>query len=235
MILLGCSFPAPGKSHPSKITRVSRGASVRGVARRGAKAEAPTEPDEVVLSDPAAVRALAHPARLTVIDALYDGEVLTATECAERAGVTPSAMSYHLRALEKAGLVVRAEARGDGRERPWKRAGRDLRIDVARKGSEANPAGLAAAELLVSNALDLDRERLLRSMREDARRPREAALGSHYARDTVLLTRDELLEISAKVDAVLAPYRRGNRSPAPDGAISYSTSILMAPEQPATG
>ena len=74
-------------------------ASVRPVARR----PPPTEPDEVVLTDPAGVRALAHPARLVVIDALYDGEVLTATECAERAGVTPSAMSYHLRALEKAG------------------------------------------------------------------------------------------------------------------------------------
>lgn len=234
MILLLCELPGPGNRHPSKITPVWRGASVRGVARRTAKAEAPTEPDEVVLTDPAAVRALAHPARLTVIDALYDGEVLTATECAERAGVTPSAMSYHLRALEKAGLVVRAEARGDGRERPWKRAGRDLRIDVARKGSESNPAGLAAAELLVANALDLDRERLLRSMREDAKRPRETALGSHYARDTVLVTRAELLELAGKIEAVLAPYRRGNRSPAPEDAISYSTSILMAPDQPTT-
>lgn len=187
-----------------------------------------------MLSDPAAVRALAHPARLVVIDALYDGEVLTATECAERAGVTPSAMSYHLRALEKAGLVVRAESRGDGRERPWKRAGRDLRIDVSRKGSDGAAAGLAAAELLVSNALDLDRERLLRSMRADAQRPRGEGRGQHYARDTVLLTRDELREVAAAVDAVLAPYRRGNRTPAPDDALPYSTSILMAPDQPAT-
>ena len=197
------------------------------MARRSAK----SEPDEVVLSDPAAVRALAHPARLVVIDALYDGEVLTATECAERAGVTPSAMSYHLRALEKAGLVLRAEPRGDGRERPWKRAGRDLRIDVQRKGSEANAAGLAAAELLVVNALDLDRERLLTSMRADARRPRSEALGSHYARDTVLITRAELQALGAAFEALLAPYRRSNRTDPPDGAVPFSASVILAPDE----
>ena len=204
-------------------------ASVRPVARRPQK----PEPDAVVLTDPAAVRALAHPARLVVIDALYDGEVLTATECAERAGVTPSAMSYHLRALEKAGLVVRAEARGDGRERPWKRAGRDLHIDVARKGAESNPAGLAAAELLVVNSLDLDRRRLLESLRADARRPRGEGRGSHYARDTVVLTPAEVKELGAAVDALLAPFRRANRTDLPDGSASYAASFIVAQERPA--
>jgi DNA-binding transcriptional ArsR family regulator len=190
-----------------------------------------TEPEQVVLTDPAAVRALAHPARLTVIDALYDGAVLTATECAERAGVTPSAMSYHLRALEKAGLVVRAEARGDGRERPWKRAGATLVIDVARKGEESTPAGLAAAELLVANSLDLDRQRLLDSIRADSRRPKAEGRGSHYARDTVVLTTDELKELAASVDALLEPYRRANRGELPPGATSYAASFLVAQEQ----
>ena len=187
----------------------------------------------MVLSDPAAVRALAHPARLMVIDALYDGAVLTATECAERAGVTPSAMSYHLRALEKAGLVVRAEPRGDGRERPWKRAGETLRIDVARQGSRANAAGLAAAELLVVNSFDLDRQRLLESIRADARRPRGEGRGSHYARDTVVLTRAEVDELGDAVDALLAPYRRANRADLPEGGTSYSASFIVAQETPA--
>jgi DNA-binding transcriptional ArsR family regulator len=185
----------------------------------------------VVISDPAAVRALAHPARLVVIDALYDGEVLTATECAERAGVTPSAMSYHLRALEKAGLVLRAEPRGDGRERPWKRAGQHLRIDTARKGSEPNAAGAAAAELLVANALDVDRRRMLDAVRSDAERPKGQSVGSHYSRDTVLISRDEVRELWAAIDAVLAPYRRANRTAPPEGAIAFSATFMLAPEQ----
>ncbi len=212
---------------PVRAGRSDRaGASVRAVARRSA----PTEPAEVVLADPAAVRALAHPARLVVIDALYDGEVLTATECAERAGVTPSAMSYHLRALEKAGLVVRAEPRGDGRERPWRRAGANLRIEMPRTDTEGKAAGLAAAELLVVNALDLDRQRLIESVRADARLPKGQARGSHYARDTVLLTRDELTDVAAALDAVLAPYRRQNRPEPPEGAIPFATAVMLAPE-----
>ena len=55
---------------------------------------------KVMLTDPRAIKALAHPARLAVIDELFAGRQLTATECAEIAGLSPSAMSYHLRALE---------------------------------------------------------------------------------------------------------------------------------------
>jgi DNA-binding transcriptional ArsR family regulator len=83
----------------------------------------------VELTDPRAIRALAHAARLAVIEELYSGRELTATECAKVAGLSPSAMSYHLRSLEKAGIVERAESTGDGRERPWRRAGDYLKID----------------------------------------------------------------------------------------------------------
>ena len=77
--------------------------------------------DEVVLSDPRALRALAHPARLTVVDELYQGTERTASELADLTGLTPSAMSYHLRALERWGVVKRAEpgaTRASGRGRP---------------------------------------------------------------------------------------------------------------------
>ena len=41
----------------------------------------PKEQDgKIVLTDPRAIRALAHPARLAIIEALLPGEELTATE-----------------------------------------------------------------------------------------------------------------------------------------------------------
>ncbi|HEV2644663.1 MAG TPA: metalloregulator ArsR/SmtB family transcription factor [Candidatus Elarobacter sp.] len=107
---------------------------------------APTD-DEVVLSDPRALRALAHPARLTVVEDLYQGTERTASELAELTGLTPSAMSYHLRALERWGIVERAEIREDARERPWRAAGRGLTVS----GSE--PGALAATEMIVTQAL----------------------------------------------------------------------------------
>ena len=73
-------------------------------ARSSAKAHNAARPVEpVILRDPRAIKALAHPARLAVIDELFAGRKLTATECGEIAGLSASAMSYHLRALENGG------------------------------------------------------------------------------------------------------------------------------------
>ena len=106
----------------------------------------------VVLRDPRAIKALAHPARLAVIEEFFAGRKLTATECAEIAGLSASAMSYHLRALEKWGIVRRSEATGDGRERPWEAAGERLMID------SAEPRAPAAGEaMLVARLLDRQR------------------------------------------------------------------------------
>lgn len=81
----------------------------------------------VVISDPQAIRALAHEARLAVLEELFASQsTRTATELASRCQLTPSAMSYHLRALEKYGYVERAASGSDGRERRWMAAGDSL-------------------------------------------------------------------------------------------------------------
>src|SRR2546429_1193282 len=109
-----------------------------------------------MLTDPRAIKALAHPARLAVIDELFAGRQLTATECAEIAGLSPSAMSYHLRALEKWGIVERAEPSGDGRERPWRAAGESLVID------SSEPRASAGAEsMMVTRPIHRTRRDLL--------------------------------------------------------------------------
>src|SRR5580700_6759038 len=74
--------------------------------------------------DPRSIRALAHPARMAIIDALAAGDELTATQCAELTGLSPSATAYHLKFLERYGFAETAPARHDGRERPWRATGR---------------------------------------------------------------------------------------------------------------
>lgn len=64
------------------------------------------------------------------MDEFSGGEILTATEAAKRCGITPSAMSYHLRAMERWGIVERVES-PDGRERPWRMAADSIRINDA--------------------------------------------------------------------------------------------------------
>jgi len=183
----------------------------------------------VVLSDASAVRALAHPARLVVIDALYAGQVLTATECAALAGITPSAMSYHLRALEKHGLVVRADARGDARERPWARAGESLSIDL--NGSSGAGSALAAAGVLIDSSLQIDQQRLLATMQVEAREGEDSLwLGTTtYARDQLLLTADEARALRDQVEKLVARYTWEKRQGrVPKGATTFNFSVILA-------
>jgi len=71
------------------------------------------------LTDPRALRAVAHPTRLKLIALLRRLGPLTATQAGERIGESPAGCSFHLRSLAKWGLVEEAGG-GRGRERPWR-------------------------------------------------------------------------------------------------------------------
>src|SRR5215470_16594917 len=70
------------------------------------------------ITDPMALRALAHPIRLALIGLLRTEGPLTATRAAELLGESSASCSFHLRQLAKYGLATDAPG-GHGRERPW--------------------------------------------------------------------------------------------------------------------
>ncbi|MFI5910610.1 winged helix-turn-helix domain-containing protein [Dactylosporangium sp. NPDC051541] len=70
------------------------------------------------LTDPQTLRALSHPVRLALLDALQDGP-LTATQAGELIGESPTTCSFHLRQLARYGFVEEAGG-GRGRVRPWR-------------------------------------------------------------------------------------------------------------------
>lgn len=156
---------------------------------------------EVRIKDPGALRALAHPARLTTVDELYGGGERTASELGELAGLTASAMSYHLRALERWGIVERAGPRQDGRERPWRAAGRSLSLV-----SDSSALSAAAADVIAGGYLQQFREELRRwSLVEDAESKtwREAA---GMSRSSLWLTEAEVEAFSAELKALTEKY-----------------------------
>ncbi|WP_069173898.1 helix-turn-helix domain-containing protein [Streptomyces griseus] len=69
--------------------------------------------------DSAALKALTHPLRLTLLGLLRQHGPATASELAVRTGESSASTSYHLRVLAKYAFVAEAEHR-DGRERRWK-------------------------------------------------------------------------------------------------------------------
>jgi DNA-binding transcriptional ArsR family regulator len=94
------------------------------------------------LTDPKAMRALAHPVRLALLEALADAGTLTATEAGELVGESPANASFHLRQLAKYGYVVEAEG-ATGRKRPWKL--KDLGMRWTDVHEDAEVAGAARA------------------------------------------------------------------------------------------
>src|SRR3954465_2528237 len=79
------------------------------------------------VTDVRVLAALAHPARLAILHLLLTVGESTATQCSAVVGESPSSCSYHLRHLEKFGLVERVEAGSDdmvdGRTRRWRTVG----------------------------------------------------------------------------------------------------------------
>jgi DNA-binding transcriptional ArsR family regulator len=185
---------------------------------------------EVVLRDPRDIRALAHPARLSALSELEGDAELTATELATRAGITPSAMSYHLRALERVGILTRGEPRGDGRERPWRAAGGGLRIE------SASPAATAPAEELVIGGV-LDRTRRAFGdwlMTQDRESPEWREVPS-VRRSAVWLTADEAQELALTIESLVKPYvARRDPERRPEGAREVETLTVIVPKPIAT-
>ena len=175
---------------------------------------------KVVLSDPRAIRAIAHPARQRIIDELYNGRVLTATECAELAGLTPSATSYHLRALERWGIVERADTSTDGRERPWRAAGGSLEVP-----SQQGLGGRIATQAMMRTTVD----RLIEQFEElPASDPWDAL--SMLRRTRLWLTKEEADQFNNEVAAVIDGYRRGRSATNhPAGTRELSTLLAVVP------
>jgi DNA-binding transcriptional ArsR family regulator len=171
------------------------------------------ERDVITLDDPRAIRALAHPARIAAVDHLFAGEVLTATECARIADISPSAMSYHLRALERWGLIVRAEATGDGRERPWRSAARRIHV-----GGGSGVSAKAAQDQLLTSLIDLLRADLTRGLALVERKPDPYPL-LDIAVLAATMTRSEVENLMQQVEGLVQPYVA--RAECPEGAHGY--------------
>ena len=178
--------------------------------------EGRARPGGMRVSDPRVMRALAHPARIEIIDYLTStGAAVTATECAGRVGMSPSATSYHLRELAKYGLVEQAPSRGDGRERVWRSAGTGLRIE----GDTHQPESMAAERALVETYLTRDVQRVRDWVDRQAAESAEWREASSIMGRQLLLTAAELTELNERIWELTEAYQaRARQDSAPEGA-----------------
>ena len=85
--------------------------------------------DTLVLDKPGQLKALGHPLRVRVLEMLgQEGrEQLTNRELAQRLGVDPGHLHFHVRMLLKAGLIELADD-GAGREKPYRAVAKTFRV-----------------------------------------------------------------------------------------------------------
>jgi DNA-binding transcriptional ArsR family regulator len=169
--------------------------------------------DNLEIRDPRAMRALAHPARLAILELLYEKGTANATEAARELGGSPQAASYHLRALAKWGLVGRAES-SDGRETRWELTARSISFE----SGDDSPQFRSAARALERRVLERDQravEAWLAAQQDEPPEWRQAATTSS---GTAYLTAEELREFADEVRKAWRKYERLDPAERPEGS-----------------
>ena len=166
-------------------------------------------PDKAqLISDVSTLRALGHPVRLALLEALLTGP-LTATEAAERIGETPTTCSFHFRQLARYGFIEEAGG-GRGRARPWRRTHTGWRIPAQPDDAEFTKSSQAVFEVMLGRYFDRLRGAILTSPTQ----PREWNEAMAGTESMLFITADEAKEVAKAYDDMLLGFsdRWGARS-----------------------
>lgn len=186
----------------------------------------------VTLTDPRALRAMAHPTRIELIGLLRRGGPLTATQAAKQVGESPASCSFHLRQLAKYGLVEEAGG-GRGRERPWRATATSTEWPVLSDSEEAQAAGAMLSRVVVERYFEKAVEWLERQPSE----PPEWAEAGFFGDALVHMTAVELRGVEAQIRELLEPFLKRLEDPTPPVEGSRPVSLvalafpLAEPEQ----
>ena len=181
------------------------------------------------VDDARALRALAHPVRLALMEVLVLAGPLTATEAGERIGESATTCSFHLRQLARYDFVEEAGG-GKGRARPWR---------VTSVGLELSGAGDAETEVAQSALTRVLRERYLSRyatwVETQGSYPAEWRGAAGESEFITYLTPDELQALNRDLQRLLFdrfPERLADRSARPEGSLPVELLVFSYPVQP---
>lgn len=204
----------------------SAGTAEKAPRKRGLVAR---EPDRRKLTDPKVLRALAHPLRLALMEALLREGPLTASAAAAILDDSPGNMSWHLNVLAKYGFVEEAEG-GRGRSRPWRLVNLGTEFDEDPDDVELDLAGEAFTRVILERNIERARQWL------DERRsfPAKWRSAAFYSNSVTYLTPDELRGLGDEMTQLLNRYRERSldRSQRPEGSRPVHVSAIGHPLVP---
>ncbi len=153
------------------------------------------------VTDPKALRALAHPIRMSLIGLLRTEGPLTATRAADLLGENSATTSFHLRQLAKYGMAEEAPG-GHGRERPWQAT--TMATDVPDVTDDPDLAAAGASFLAV--IAERYFEWLRRWLDQRPAEPGEWQQADVFGDRLLYLTSDELADLGRKMHDVFDEY-----------------------------
>lgn len=163
---------------------------------------------DLVLSDPAAMRALGDADRLTLHDRLRRDGASTLAELAASLDAKQSDVEERLRILEAAGVVERDGPR-------WSVVGRGIFVQIP-DDPEGQDAARQLSNTMLLQYVDLPRRWVAESEPQLTLEWAQAA-GLFNAR--VTLTADELRDVQERLEELIAPYLTRNVVPEEAGSV----------------
>jgi DNA-binding transcriptional ArsR family regulator len=191
--------------------------------------EAPALPEIRKISDVGTLKALAHPVRIALIEALTLEGAMTATEVGEKIGESPTTCSFHLRQLAKYGFVEEAGG-GKGRARPWRMTSIGMSFGAPSPDPEVEVASGILARLIRERQL----ERYWTWQTTQTNYPdrwRQAVTDNQHV---FYVTVEELEQLNHEIDALLLPrFRERITDPSqrPEGAVPVEMLVISYPMQ----
>jgi predicted ArsR family transcriptional regulator len=153
------------------------------------------------LTDPKALRALAHPIRLRLVGLLRIHGQLTATQASEMLADSSASCSFHLRQLAKYGLVEEAGG-GQGRERPW----RATAMFTDWPDVTEDPKVADAADVLTGVVAEQWFEHFMRWIEARQDEPFEWQEAANFTDSALYVTASELNELKKRVRDLVDVY-----------------------------
>ncbi len=181
---------------------------------------------DLVLTDPLAMRALAHPIRLSLFDRLRRHGAATTIELSLAMRETPSTIQEHLLELEKFGFVTRDNDVADAKENRWSTPFKGF-VFEAPADLEGQLAARQLGNVMLLSYVDLPKE-WVADVEPKLELEWVRAAGVLNVRVTV--TTDELREIQESIEKLLEPFITRETSRVPTGAVRVRILSYFMPE-----
>jgi DNA-binding transcriptional ArsR family regulator len=178
------------------------------------------------ISDPTAIRALAHPLRLDLLELLAASGPATAAQCGRVLGVPQANCSFHLRQLAKYGFVEDAAPGRDRRARRWQVPDPQLRVRIT--------GAAVVRHQLEQVVVEREAQAILEHTRREDAGSVEWQQKAGIMTALAVLSADEAAELRRQWQALLEPYIAAAAAggPAPEPGRRYVRYFLAATPLP---